>query len=425
MKEKENNKKENTIGNKKERKIEQTIIFCAGNSTRTYPLTITKPKPLLKIANKTILEYNIESIKDITEEIILVVGYKADLIKNFVKNNILQKNKKLKIKIIEQKEINGTGGALLSSKEYLKNRFIIMNGDDLYSKEDILKCIKNKYCLLTKEVEDIRNYGEIIIDKNKKIILSIKEKPNEEREGYANTGLYLLDKKIFNYKIEKSLRNEYEITDFISNLLKDEIINYEFSNFWIPITYPWSLLNANEIILNNIKTNNVKTKISGKIEKNATLKGNIIIGKNTIIKSGSYLEGNIIIGENCTIGPNCFIRGFTSIGNNCKIGNAVEVKNSIIGDNTSIGHLSYVGDSVVGNNVNFGAGTITANLRHDNKNIKSYVKDILVDTKRRKLGTIIGDNVHTGINTSIYPGRKIWPNKTTLPSEIVKKDITE
>jgi UDP-N-acetylglucosamine diphosphorylase / glucose-1-phosphate thymidylyltransferase / UDP-N-acetylgalactosamine diphosphorylase / glucosamine-1-phosphate N-acetyltransferase / galactosamine-1-phosphate N-acetyltransferase len=93
-------------------------------------------------------------------------------------------------------------------------------------------------------------------------------------------------------------------------------------------------------------------------------------------------------------------------------------------DNTSIGHLSYVGDSVIGENVNLGAGFIVANLRHDNADVKSTVKGKLISSKRRKLGTIIADNVKTGIRTTIYPGRKIWPGKTTLPGEIVKKDIT-
>src|SRR3989338_3290353 len=122
--------------------------------------------------------------------------------------------------------------------------------------------------------------------------------------------------------------------------------------------------------------------------------------------------------------PNCYIRAFSSIGNNCRIGNAVEVKNSIVMDNTHIGHLSYVGDSVIGENVNLGAGFIVANLRHDNETVKSVVKEELISTGRRKFGTIIAENVKTGIRTSVYHGRKIWPNKTTLPGEIVKRDIT-
>jgi len=82
-----------------------------------------------------------------------------------------------------------------------------------------------------------------------------------------------------------------------------------------------------------------------------------------------------------------------------------------------------VGDSVLGANVNFGCGTITANFRHDEGNHRSMVKGELVDTGRRKLGTIVGDAVHTAINTSIYPGRKLWPHTSTLPGEVVNRDI--
>ena len=81
----------------------------------------------------------------------------------------------------------------------------------------------------------------------------------------------------------------------------------------------------------------------------------------------------------------------------------------------AVPHLSYIGDSVIGANANIGCGTVTANFRHDGKNHRSFVKGELVDTGRRKLGTIIGDGVHTGINTSIYPGRKIRPGLSTLP----------
>ena len=92
-------------------------------------------------------------------------------------------------------------------------------------------------------------------------------------------------------------------------------------------------------------------------------------------------------------------------------------------NNVSAGHLSYIGDSIIGDSTNLGAGTITANFRHDGKNHRSEVNGQLVDTGRRKFGCVIGNDVHTGIHTSIYPGRKIWPHKSTLPGEIVAKDI--
>jgi bifunctional UDP-N-acetylglucosamine pyrophosphorylase/glucosamine-1-phosphate N-acetyltransferase len=101
----------------------------------------------------------------------------------------------------------------------------------------------------------------------------------------------------------------------------------------------------------------------------------------------------------------------------------VEIKNCLILSGSNVGHLSYVGDSVLGENVNFGAGTTTSNLRHDGKNHRSMIDGILVDTGRRKFGTIVGDGVHTGIHTSIYPGRKFWPGTTTLPGAIVQHDV--
>ncbi|OGV35090.1 MAG: hypothetical protein A2020_15510 [Lentisphaerae bacterium GWF2_45_14] len=185
------------------------------------------------------------------------------------------------------------------------------------------------------------------------------------------------------------------------------------------IDYPWDLLAINEEIINSIEYD----EIEGVVKERVTIEGKVKLGKGSVILPGVYIEGNAVFGENCKIGPNCYIRGATSAGDKCHIGQAVEIKNSILMDNVSIGHLSYVGDSVMCSKVNFGAGTITANLRHDGKNHRSMVEGSLVDTGRRKLGVIIGDNVHTGIHTSFYPGRKMWPGFSTCPGEVVQQDI--
>jgi len=183
--------------------------------------------------------------------------------------------------------------------------------------------------------------------------------------------------------------------------------------------YPWDLLALNEMIVGAMDEN----EILGEIHPLAVIEGNLKLGKGSRILPGVFIEGNVVIGENCKIGPNCYIRGNSSIGNNCHIGQSVEVKNSIILDGTNIGHLSYVGDSILGENVNFGAGTNVSNLRHDGSNHRSMTESGLVDTGRRKLGAIIGDGVHTGIGTMIYPGRKIWPNIHTRPGDVVQADL--
>lgn len=184
------------------------------------------------------------------------------------------------------------------------------------------------------------------------------------------------------------------------------------------LRYSWDLLFVNEEIIGSLQ----ESKIEGTIRDGVTIDGNVIVGEGSVLLPGVYIEGNAIIGKNCKIGPNCYIRGKTHVGDNCHLGQAVEIKNSILMDKVSVGHLSYVGDSILGERTNFGAGTIVANLRHDGKNHKSVIKDEMVDTGRRKLGVIVGDDVHTGINTTLYPGRKLWVGTSTLPGEIVKKD---
>jgi bifunctional UDP-N-acetylglucosamine pyrophosphorylase/glucosamine-1-phosphate N-acetyltransferase len=183
--------------------------------------------------------------------------------------------------------------------------------------------------------------------------------------------------------------------------------------------YPWDLLRINEELVGALQADLVE----GDISPAAHIRGKIVVGSGSRILPGVFIEGNVVIGSSVRIGPNCYVRGSTSIGDGCHIGQAVEIKNCIIMGNTGVGHLSYCGDSILGERVNFGAGTITANFRHDGCQHRSMVMGKLVDTGRRKFGAIIGDGVHTGIHTSIYPGRKIWPGKTTRPGAIVRRDL--
>jgi NDP-sugar pyrophosphorylase family protein len=184
------------------------------------------------------------------------------------------------------------------------------------------------------------------------------------------------------------------------------------------LVYPWDVLVANERIIAEISDN----KIEGEFSPAANIDGVLHLGKGSVVLPGVYIEGKVIIGENCKIGPNCYIRGNTYIGNNCHIGQAVEIKNSLIMNKVSVGHLSYFGDSIICDNTNIGAGGITANLRHDGTNHRSMVNNQLLDTGRRKFGTVIGEGVHTGIHNSIYPGRKIWPHVYTSPGAVIDRD---
>ena len=237
-------------------------------------------------------------------------------------------------------------------------------------------------------------------------------------------GCFVFSDKIFPVldDIELSRRGEYEFTDAYNLLSKTEDIRVvAVDDYWLPVTYPWSLLQANAYLSGRIKRS---VSPEAAIEEGATLKGEVVVGAGTVIKAGVYIEGPVVIGRDCVIGPNAYLRAGASVGNNCHIGQAVEIKNSIIGDNTNVAHLSYVGDSVLGEKVNLGAGTITANLRHDGKTVKSQVGEQVPDSGLLKLGAVIGDGAKTGVHTSFYPGVKLGPGTTTLPGDIVKRDLS-
>ena len=332
----------------------QAVILAAGKSTRTYPLTLTKPKPLLKVSNKTIIEWNLEALKGTAEEIILVVGYKKDMIKDFIK----KKYPDLNIKFVEQKKQLGTGHAVSILKNRIKNRFILLMGDNIYSKKDVNEIAKHKYSILVKKAKNPELFG-VVTEKNN-ILVDIIEKPKKFVSDLISCALYCFDKKIFDdlENVKKSERGEYELTDAIKQISKNNDIYCVKSMSCFQIGFPWDLLNA-DIELRNRKN---------------------IIGKN------SKIYGNV---ENSSIGTNCIING--------------TIRNSIIMDDAIIDKGSIVEDSIIGENVYF-KGTAKSS-----ENVKSVIKGkkIIVD----RLGVVISDNVKAE-NVIINAGCKIWPNKT-------------
>jgi len=395
----------------------QAVLMVAGKSTRTYPLTLTRPKPILPFMNKPLIEHSLDQLTDLFDEVILIVGYRQEMIKDLLGDRY----KNIKLIYQEQKQQLGTGHAVLQAKPYIKDKFVAMNGDDLFAREDLEKLLKLDYGALVKRVDNPNIYGVYHVDDKNKV-LNLVEKPKEDIGDLVNIGCYVLQPEFMN-ELEKtplSERGEIEITSTILSVAKkQDFFVVPITGFWRPTGYAWDLLRHQEYFMPAL----TESDIRGTVEPGATVKGAVHVGADTLIKAGAYIEGPVIIGDNCEIGPNCYIRPNTSIGNNCRIGNAVEIKNSLIMPGTTIAHLCYIGDSVVGYNCMIGGGTITANKRHDDKAVQSQIKDKLVDTGRDKLGAIISDDCQIGINTSVYPGRKLWPGQTTRPGEIVDKDI--
>ncbi|MGC8681887.1 MAG: bifunctional sugar-1-phosphate nucleotidylyltransferase/acetyltransferase [Candidatus Acidifodinimicrobium sp.] len=395
----------------------KAFIMAAGVGSRLFPFTVNRAKAMIPILNKPLLQFGLEELKaaGIRDVTILVKSGKEGIIKYFGDG----KKFGLKIRYIEQKENLGTADAIKYARD-LEDGFLALSGDTLFFHEDIEGLVKeyvrNKpdAVMAITEKEDVKPFGSVSFEGNK--LIGIKEK-TEEGRGFINAGMYMLSKGIFEAidKVERRENGEYFLTDALMKLKNVKV--YKMKKLWIDVGYPWEILNATEALIKTIKTKN-----QGKVEK-ATIKGNIVVGKGTVIRSGTYIEGPVIIGERCEIGPNAYIRPNTVIGDDCKVGNACEVKNSVIMNGTKVPHLSYVGDSVIDEGCNLGAGTITANLRFDKADIKVLVKGKLENSRRKKLGAFIGAGVQTGVNVSINPGIIISPNSRILPGETIRRNV--
>jgi UDP-N-acetylglucosamine diphosphorylase/glucosamine-1-phosphate N-acetyltransferase len=406
----------------------KAVVLAAGEGVRLQPITATRPKHLIRVGGKPILEHCLEALKasGITETII-VTHYMSDAIRQYFGDG---EKLGLKVEYVEQAAVLGTGNAVSVVEPYVDGAFVLVYGDLLFA-PDVIQNVVHSYekeepaaVMAVVPVEKPENYGIVELE-NEKNVKRIIEKPvlGQAPSNLANAGLYVFSMEIFDKirQTQSSVRGEWELTDAISLLIKDKkpVLAAKISkDDWIDIGRPWDLLEANSWALKRMEHN-----VYGTVENGAHLVGPVTVAETARIRSGAYIEGPTFIDEGSDIGPNCFIRPCTSIGKNVRIGNACEVKNSIIMDWTHIGHLAYVGDSILCERCNLGAGTILANYRFDSGAVKMVVKDKVVDSGRRKLGAILGDDVKTGVNSVLMPGVKVGAGSWVGANFMVERDL--
>ncbi len=404
----------------------KAVILVAGTGTRLRPLTDNTPKPMLNVGGRPLLEWMIMRVKEAgINEILLITNYLEDKFIDYFGNG---SKHGVKISYKTQKETLGTANAFGEAMEWVGfNEFMALYGDHYLSEGTLKKLFdahrEGEVTASALEVEDPSQYGAFGL--KGELITEVVEKPEPgtEPSKYANVGMYIFPPKVFNFieKTQLSQRGEYEITDTLQMMIDDGIAVRKHdveTEDWLDIGLPWTLLEANRRSMQDIEY-----KIEGVVEDGVSINGPVWIKKGAKIRSGVYIEGPVVIGENADIGPNCYIRASTCLGDRTRVGNACEVKNSIIGEGTHAAHLSYIGDSIIGKDCNLGAGTITANLRFDKTNIEVTIKGDRMDSGRRKLGVIMGDNVQTGINVNIHPGVVVGSDSWIAPGITVQRDI--
>lgn len=413
------------------------VLLAAGKGTR---MKSDLPKVLYPLKGQPLIYYSLKellSLKEYVKQLIIVVGYKEDLVKREIiniLNSLLETQgngylKHIKVDFVKQTKLLGTADAVKCAQDkIIHNNVLVMCADTPLIKAKTLEnfiqtfLIKPIACaVITAYFEPDTDLGRIIRDKHENI-KEIREKidllPSEillqENAVEINSGIYCFNKtdlKFYINRIEKnSKKKEYFLTDIIDLLYNEE-------KEIIPVL----LKDKNQILGIN---NHIDLALAGKIIQKEILHQfmlegvNIIdpdstfidegvkIGLNTTIFPFTFIEKNVIIGANCFLGPFVHVRKDVVIKDNSQLGNFLEICRSRIGKNVKIKHFAYLGDAQIEDDVNIGAGAVIANF--DGK---------------AKHTTIIKKGAFIGSDTVLVAPVKIGEKSVTGAGSIVTKEV--
>ena len=391
----------------------QTVLLAAGEGTRMRPLTASLPKPMLPVADRPLVCHTADAAVEAgTEELIFVVGYEAEVVRSYFG----EEYRGVPVNYAVQTEQEGTADAVRAAREHIEDDFCVLNGDDLYDHEAIAALFDSAPGVGAYRAENPSNYGVLTVESDR--VTGITEKPEDPAADLVNAGAYAFPTEARAWlAVEKSERGEREITDVLARVVAEHNTTYTEIDRWLDVGRPWELLAANEWKLADLERD-----IQGEVAESADLRGPVVVEEDAEIEPSVVIEGPALVRAGAHVGPNAYVRGATLLGEDSRVGQSVEIKNSVIMAGSAVPHLSYVGDSVLGRDVNFGAGTTVANLRHDDRAVNQTVRGERVSTGRRKYGVVVGDNVKTGIDTTLYPGVVLSTNARTDPDETVSRD---
>ncbi len=404
----------------------KVIMLAAGRSKRMKPI---EDKNFLSFLGKPLLVHQLEILKKAGIKEVILVGGKH----NLEKIGAMAKSLKMKINIVEQKNLElGMCGAVLAAKDLIKGEevMVLSSNDvvDVKAFKLILKAAEKggaESFILGKKVISYFPGGYLETDKNG-FIKNIVEKPEPGTEPSDLVNLVVHVHKdadnLVKYLEKSDSKKDDLYEQALAMMMKDgvKMLAVEYDGFWQPLKYPWHVHNVFTYLFRQAEKKIAK---SAKIAKRAIVNGEVIIGENVKVFDGAVINGPCYIGDDTIVATNALVRD-SNVGKNCVIGFSTEVARSVLGDEVWT-HSNYIGDSIIGNNVSFGAGTVTGNLRLDEKNVQVYYDGKKIDAHTNKFGAIIGNNVRVGVNTSLMPGIKIGSGSFIGGGIVVPEDVAE
>ena len=354
----------------------QAVILAAGEGTRVRPLTKSRPKGLIPVANRPIIEYTIRALNEAgIRDIIVVVGYRKEQVTRFL--NELDPG----IEVVVQQKQLGTAHALKCAEPLITGNFLLLPGDNYIDPFSIAKIAKTENAMLVKDHPSPSNFGVVLIRDG--FVTEIVEKPEHSPSFTVSTGIFSLTRDVFRYIKSNDLTETIDC--MIGDGVKIRAVNAED---WQDALYPWDLIRMNERLLCGLDPEK-----NGTISKSAIILGAVSIGKGVVIGPYTVINGPVVIGKDSEIGAHCCIMPNTSIGVRGKIEPFSYISNCLFMDDVSIGSHSRVTDSVIGE------GTRLSD--HTGIGSRESVIEIEGCMVKVSFGAIIGDQVSASAFSTI------------------------
>jgi len=371
----------------------QAIILAAGEGVRVRPLTRSRPKAMIPVANRPIIEYVIDALtKNGIRDIVVVVGYRKEQVTRFL-NGL-----GVPIEVVVQEKQLGTAHALQCAESKIKGDFLVLPGDNYIDPQSIARIRDTPNAILVKEHPNPSNFGVVLLNNGQ--VTDIVEKPEHSPSFMVSTGIYSLKKSFFSH-IQGT-----DITDAISGMIRaGEQIQAVPADDWQDAIFAWDLLKMNRRLLKSLPMAR-----EGTSSRQTIIQGPVSIGKGTTIGPNTVITGPVVIGNDCTIGPNSVIMPYTSIGSRVNLDPFMMIGNAIIMDDTTIGSHSRIIDTVIGERCNL--------ADHTSVSTAAGLMDIEGCSIRSEFGAVFGDNITSGPFT-IFKNCIVGNNVTVEGQEMI------
>ena len=365
----------------------QAVILAAGRSTRTYPLTSTRPKPLIPIWDRPLLEHQLAQLSGIVDEALLVVGYR----KEQIEAHFGDEHAGIRLRYVEQKTQRGTADAVAAARPLVNERVLILNGDDFYHHDDLKDLADGGRGLLVTQAPDPHNRAVVRIDND--VIADIIEKPEKPEDAppgsWCSVGGYSVEASDLELleDLPLSPRGELELPDFILRLVATSSVRPQrIGQWWLPLTYAWDVLTA----IHHIWSEPSRARDLGVTERVEGSLGNV------------DTEGPIWIGDDVRIGNGVRLVGPTTIGAGTTIESGAVLEGVSVFEGAHIGKGATVRDSVLGRGVEIGEGATLASRPGSELSIDVKGKTVVPELAR--LGSVVGDGATVKAFVSVAAG---------------------